>query len=518
MRFGFCGGSYQSQTPLVDAELSINFYAELAESQGARTQYSLLPTPGLALYCNLPAGNGANGGVRGSLPVSGRTFKVAGTHLYEILNGGAVVDYGGFGGNNNMVNDGLPATMVAGGTASGKYPGQLLIASGGTLTAFNLATNVFVAITSAPAQVLMVAYLDGFFVALQATNDFQVSAVLDCTNWPGLSISQVSVYTDQLQAIITTNRLLWVFGAARAVSYYTSGLPQFPFSVNSTGFLEVGIQAQYSVARVALAASTTIMWMGADDRGANVVFAANGYVPTRVSNHAFEYWMSQRTTADAVGFATQELGHNFYWLWFPTANATWRLDADLGQWHQMASIVGGRPNQAHLARCHQYNFGQHLVGDRNSGNVYAMGQQFYSEMTGVGIATPIIRTRIGPTVSAESSQNPIPINEFQVDFETGLGPQPPFQLLNAQGRPRAPLATLNYSEDFGKTWGPDRILPCGQAGKFLTEAIDRRLGVWRSFTPKLTVSDPIPWRIADAYINPTQDSSPRYAKQILKVS
>jgi hypothetical protein len=518
LRFGFCGGSYQSQTPLADAELSINFYPEQIESPNARTAWAQLPTPGLSL---LGTPGGGLPSERGFCTVSGRTFSVAGTHLLEWTSNG-ITDYGGNPGtpNNNILDDGLPAVMVAGGTAAGSYPGQLLIASGGTLTVFILPTNAFAAIAGAPANVLMVEFVDGFFIALTAGNTWQVSNPEDCTTWPGISISQVSVFSDQLLAILETNRLLWVFGVKRAVAYYNAGLPIFPFAVVNGGFMEVGILAQFSVARVAAAAGTTVMWLGGDDRGARIVFAANGFTPQRVSDHAFEYFMSkQASVSDAIGFATQELGHNFYWLYFPTANATWRLDVDLGKWHQMSSLVKGLPG-AHLARCHTYNesLGGHLVGDRTSGNVYVMSNQFLSENTGPGVFTPIIRTRIGPTVSGESSWNPIPINEFQVDFETGLGPQPPLQLLNPQGLPRDPVAMFSYSEDFGKTFGPERMIPCGQAGNFKVAAIDRRLGSWQSFTPKVTVSDPIPWRIVDAYINPTQDQQERLSRRYARMT
>jgi hypothetical protein len=508
MRFGFVGGIYQPQSPLADAELSINFYPEQVESQNGRTAWALYPTAGLSLFVTLPAGI-----PRGFCTVSGRTFVVGGTTLYEVNGANQIIGTYGPGANNNIVNDGLPVTMIGGGTAGGIYPGQLAIASGGSLTVFLLASNAFAAITLAPTNILMMDYLDGFFVVLQSTNDFQISNPEDATTWTGLSISQVSVFSDQLLAIIASNRLLWVFGAKRAVCYYNAGLPIFPFAVANGGFLEVGIVAQFSAARVTLAAGTTICWLGGDERGSNIVYMANGFTPTRVSDHGFEYWMSQQASVtDAVGFATQELGHNFYWLYFPTANATWRLDVDLGKWHRMSSLVNKKPG-AHLARCHTFNFGLHLVGDRNSGNVYSMSAQYYSEMIGPGVSNPIIRTRIGPTVSNETSHNPIPINEFQVDFEMGLGPEPPLTLLNQLGQPRDPLAVFNYSENFGKTWTPDRFIPCGQAGNFKKAAIDRRLGSWESFTPKVTVSDPIPWRIVDAYINGTQDSQQRLARK-----
>jgi hypothetical protein len=502
----------------VSAEELINWYVEQAESPNSRTAFSLLPTPGLSLFANLSLAAGVQlPSVRCLEIFNGRTFAVAGTHLFEIGGNGTVIDYGGFGGNNFIADDGLPATMVAGGTVGGSYPSQILIASGGSITVFSMVSNTFQVLATPPTQVLMVEFLDGFFIALSSGNTWSVSNPEDATTWAGLAVSQVSVFSDQLLSLIASNRLLFVFGAKRAVAYYNSGAPLFPFDVVSGGFMEVGVVAQYSPKRVATKAGTTVLWLGGDERGANgVVYAANGFVPQRVSDHALEYWLTQQATiADAVGMARQDEGHNFYDLWFPSANATWTLDVDLGWWHRRSSVVGGR-QQAHLSRSHCFAFGQHLVGDRNSGNVYAMNALNLSDQTGVGVFTPIIRTRIGPTIENEGGQIPVPINEFQVDFEMGMGPQPP--LVDAFGNPRDPLAMFSYSEDFGKTWTPERMIPCGQAGQFSSVAIDRRLGSWRSWTPKVTVSDPIAWRVTDAYVNGTQNQQQRYAKRVAAMS
>lgn len=513
MRFGFVGPAYASESPLADVEALVNFYVEQMESPNSRTPFALYRTPGVNLFVNLSM---TAPSVRGIYTVSGRTFSVAGTHLYEITSLGTRMDYGGNPGtpNNNIVDDGLPAIMVAGGTASGLYPGQLLIASGGALTVFNLATDAFVAITTPPVNILMIDFIDGFFIALSSGNSWSVSNPEDCTTWSGLAVSQVSVFSDQLLSLIASNRLLWVFGARRAVAYYLSGAPLFPFDVVSGGFMEVGILAQYSVVRVATKAGTTVMWLGGDERGANVVFAANGFIPQRVSDHGLEFWMSkQANTSDAVGYSMQDQGHNFYVLWFPTANATWVLDADLGFWHQRSSLLKGVAG-AHLGRCHTYNFGTHLIGDRASGNVYSLDIRYLNENTGPGKIAPIIRTRIGPTISEESAW--MFFNEFQVDFETGLGPIPP--LLDPNGAPRDPYAMFSYSKDFGKTWSSEHQIPCGQGGQFRTRAVDRRLGKARNWTPKVSVSDPIAWSIVDAYVNGTQEHQQRLVKSFAKIT
>lgn len=507
MRFGFVGPSYQSPSPLADAESLINWRVQKVESANARVPYILLPTSGLVVFANL--GNVPS--VRCLYPISGRLFAVAGTHLFEIAANGAVTDYGA-GANNNIVDDGLPATMTSAGTVGGGYPSQLLIASGGTITVFSLVSNSFQPLTTPPAQVLLVDFLDGFFIALSAGNTWSVSNPEDATTWPGISVSQVAVFSDQLLGMIASNRLLWIFGARRAVAYYTSGAPLFPFDVANGGFMEIGLAAQFSPTRVATRSGTTIMWIGGDERGqSGTVYAANGFIPVRVSDSAVEYWMSQQSTiADAVGMGRSEEGQNFYDLWFPSANVMWTLDVDLGFWHRRTSLVRAF-QAAHLGRCHAAAFGLHLCGDRNSGNLYQMSTNFFTDN-----GSPIIRTRIGPTISDEGGSLTVPINDFQVDFETGMGPQPP--LKDAIGNPRDPLAMFSYSEDCGKTWTPERQIPCGQAGKFKHVARDSRLGSWRSWTPKVTVSDPILWRIADAYVNGTEDSRERYSKSIARVT
>ncbi len=515
MRFGFVGPNYQSPSSLADAEVLINWRPQQIESPNSRTQYALLRTAGLSLFANLSAVAGVKfPSIRGLETFQGRTFAVAGTHLLEITPA-SVTDYGGLGGNNYITDDGLPATMVCGGTIGGSYPSQILIASGGTISVFSMVSNTFQALTTPPTNVLMVEFLDGFFIALSAGNTWSVSNPEDATTWPGLSVSQVSVFSDQLLSMIASNRLLWVFGATRAVGYYNSGAALFPFDVASGAFMEVGIATQYSPRRVTTKSGTTVLWLGGDQRGGGVVWAANGFIPQRVSDSALEYWLSRNTFSDAVGMARQEEGQNFYDLWFPTANATWTLDVDMGWWHQRSSMVSGI-SQAHLQRCHTYNFGQHLVGDRNSGNVYALSSIYLSDNVATGTFNPIIRTRIGPTISVEGGSVTVPINEFQVDFETGLGPIPP--LTDGFGNPRDPLAMFSYSDDFGKTWTPERMIPCGQAGNFKLAAVDRRLGSWRSFTPKVTVSDPIRWTIADAYVNGTQDSQERWAKRMARMT
>src|SRR5437870_1332571 len=110
MRFGFVGPSYKAPSPLVSAEELINFYLEKSGVENARSPLALIGTPGLSLFQKLGAGLPS---VRGLETFSGRTFAVAGTHLFELTAAG-ITDYGANPptANNNIVDDGLPVTMV----------------------------------------------------------------------------------------------------------------------------------------------------------------------------------------------------------------------------------------------------------------------------------------------------------------------------------------------------------------------------------------------------------------------
>ena len=105
-------------------------HSRLISSPNSRKKFALLPTPGLKFFANLGQ---FNDGVRGSYTTQGRVFKVAGTHLFELFANGGVMDYGAAGGNNNMIDDGLTVTMVAGGTVGGGGDGGGGVVGGGAV-------------------------------------------------------------------------------------------------------------------------------------------------------------------------------------------------------------------------------------------------------------------------------------------------------------------------------------------------------------------------------------------------
>jgi hypothetical protein len=71
---------------------------------------------------------------------------------------------------------------------------------------------------------------------------------------------------------------------------------------------------------------------------------------------------------------------------------------------------------------------------------------------------------------------------------------------------RSPLAFLRWSDDAGHTWSNYYPLPIGKAGEYRTRVIWRRLGRSRSRVYEVTCSDPVVFRVVDAYL----EASPNY--------
>ncbi len=164
--------------------------------------------------------------------------------------------------------------------------------------------------------------------------------------------------------------------------------------------------------------------------------------------------------------------------------------------------------QAALPICHTFNFGKHLVGDRQSGKTYQMSSPVqagggWNFVTDAGV--PIRRLRRAPHINVEHQWQRY--NALEIYLETGLGPEPP--LLDGAGAARGPQLSLRCSRDGGHTWGTTRMKDCGKAGQYSQRAVFRRLGRARDMVFEVSCSDPVPWRFIDAYVNPKTQPSPR---------
>jgi hypothetical protein len=472
-KFGFVGPSYTAKSNVVANEECINFFAETIETPGAQTQRSYFGTPGLGVFTSLP-----DSPERGQCWTGSRWFAVGGSTLFEVYADGTQDVRGDVG------NDGQAVSIVASNV-------QLLIISAGRAFCFTLATNTLTEVTSLLAGVpKQCDYSDGYFiVCFEDSNKFQMSDILDGTVWPGIQVNAVSVFAENIVGIIVSHRELWVFGSQHIQPYQDTGSDEV-FDVIPGSLIDAGLLATFGRNLV----DNTIFWISEDTRGGRQAWRANGYTPQRISTHAVETALSSYPLASVqnmVSYAYQDGGHLFWVLYIPSTDCTWVYDVAEGlwakraEWHQDTATWG-----PHRSWNHSYAFGQHIVGDWQTGNLYVMSMDLFDDS---GLA--IRRVRRSPTLVNEMDW--IFHSRMIVDFATGVD-QP--QLVDGDGNPRPPQAMLRWSDDRGSTWSNEYVRDCGFAGEFKTRVQWLRLGRSRYRVYELSVTDPIPWVIVDSYI------------------
>lgn len=538
-RFGLCGGAYTSQSVNADAQSCVNLYQETDESGQGKSAVMLYHTPGLKSFAQLPGmssvptifycevatgkrcfavgetqggasgggflGFGADGfGVSfGGIAIGSTLPITAGQVLFEIFASGQVINRGMLGGLGRQaslaVNNG----------------NQLLIASGGMLFLFDLKTNLLTVIDTTSGSALqgpvaLVGFVDSFFVALLSDSQkVQFSSPLDGTQWDPLDIFQVSVYPDNVLSMAVDHREIGLLGPKASVVYVNTGDALNPFQPASGGFIEQGTCLLSPPVKL----DNSTFWLGGSERGNLVAFRANGYTPTRISTHAMETaWQGYPNVSDVESYSYEDQGHAFWVIRFPSGNATWVYDVAENSWHQRKSTDPRGQQGMHRSRCHAFAFGKHLVGDWATGKIYEMSIKFLDDD-----GLTITRQRAAPHISNENQW--MYFNEMILDIETGLGAQT--QLLDGEGQPREAMVLFDWSDDGGHSWSSQHPLGLGMPGEYRKRVRLQRMGRSRDRIPRFTISDPIPVRIIDGYIEASPGykiPSPRLAKQLSQIS
>ena len=94
-------------------------------------------------------------------------------------------------------------------------------------------------------------------------------------------------------------------------------------------------------------------------------------------------------------------------------------------------------------------------------------------------------------------------SKFQLDLEAGLG-DAVGRLSDAgvqESNSLDPPIMLQWSDDGGHTWSNEEWVTAGRLGQYKHRAIWRRLGRSRTRTWRVVMSEPVPWRLLDAYVD-----------------
>lgn len=439
----------------------MNLYPEMNDlgTGKEREVASLIGTPGLRLLVTL-----GTSPVRGLHTASnGELYAVAGAKLYQISSAWVATELGTLSTSSGAVSiadNGLHVIVVDG-------------AYGYTWT---MASDTFAAISDPDfLGADTVTYQDGYFILNRPdTGQFYLSE-LNAITFDALDIATAEAKPDTLVGVISSNLNVYLFGTQTTEVYYNSGDADFPFSRIQGAVIDVGCAAAHSIAKV----QGSLYWIGQDAGGRGIVYRTEGYQAKRISTPAIESvirGVSTTDLADARAWTYQQGGHQFYCLNLPGVDATWCFDASTGLWHER-TYRGSWGQERHRADCHTVAHGENVVGDYETGALYALDPDTYTDNS-----TAIVRQRTAPHITKELRR--VAHLWFELDMEAGVG-------LSGSGQGTDPVAVLEWSDDGGHTWSNEHEADIGAIGEYKARVRWRRLGSARQRTYRVTISDPV---------------------------
>lgn len=474
--FGFVGGAYQAASLTQSASECINWYPEIDQSkpEGSRGVVALYPTPGLdPLIESFPEAE-----VRGFHVVPGgdTMLAVVGGQLYSI--------------DTNWTPTLIGALATSVGQVSITDNGQAAYLTDGPnryYYVYSTGTFAMVSGTDGPftgADVCDV--VDNFIIYNNPGTSQWGCTDVSSVDSGALNLGQKIGYPDDIIALAVDHRQVLLLGEKYSERWTDVGTFPFPFAVIPGSSLQHGLEARFSLARF----GEGMVFLSKDSRGNStvVMWGAALPAPQRISTYAIENAIQGYSdAADAIGYTYTQSGHEFYVLTFPTSDVTWVYDLSTGFWHRRA---WRDPNTGiyhrHRSNCAAAFNGDVVVGDFENGKIYRLSQSVYTDD---GDPLPCVRRARHLTSDLKRQF----FHDLQIQFQPGVGLQ--------SGQGDDPSCILRWSDDGGFTFGNDRTLKIGKAGKYKHRAIKRRLGWARDRIYEVVVTDPVYRVVVSANLN-----------------
>lgn len=466
----FAVNSYKARSGLMSSERMLNMYAEFNPSESP-FQVSLYGTPGVQIWTTLDNYS----------PIYG--MQIMGENLYVVC-----------GVSVYKIDSTKTATLIG---TIGTIPSRVMMTENGTQvtiltengTAYYATTSTVTQITDSDYQLAnSVTTLDGYTAFTQKdSTQFFISALRDTSSYSALDFASAEAESDNLVTILSYNRQLVLMGTRSIEVWYDSGNPTFPFERVDGVLVKIGIIGKYA----AISDLTGVYWQGSD----KIIYAASNYTPQRISTHAVEKAIQSYEVIDDAffGIYTDE-GHKFLCITYPTEGKTWIYDITTRLWHERMSLNPiTRQQQAWLPNNYANFFGKNLVGDSNTGTIYELDLDTYTEN-----GTPIISQMISATQFTNFDRNTF--DRFTLMMETGVG-------IDGTGQGVTPKIMLDWSVDGGKNWTNEAWMDIGEIGLYETEVFWTQLGFGRSLILRASISDPVKRAIVGAYLNTTEGAS-----------
>lgn len=449
MRLPLSVQSWDGKSREFTAEKLVNYYVEVGPAS-AKSPALLLNRPMLSNWLSI-----GSGPIRGWILMGGDLYVVGGSEVHKITSGQAT-------------------TLL--GTITGSGP--VSIAENGSEVAIVSDKSCWVATSSDLTKVTSsgfpgastVVFLDTFGVFTEPDSGrYFISGQLDFSSFDPLDNATAEGDPDDLVAVATNHRWLWLFGEKTIQVHYNTGGEDFPYELLQDIIIERGLGARFSVAHE----DNTLFFVGND----KLVYQFVDFTPKIISTPALATKIAAFSEADvaaAVGQFMDIESHKFYILSFPTATVVY--DITTGLWADWETSGGVWTGQMVIKA-----FGKTLVGDRVSGQIYQASPDVYTDA-----GTDVISIVRYPPVFSDRER--VPISSIECELDSGEGPN--------EGE-----VTMRLSKD-GRNWGIPRTKSFGKIGEFKSRAIFRKPGLLdRQLHVEFAISSHVPRRITGGWIN-----------------
>ena len=248
---------------------------------------------------------------------------------------------------------------------------------------------------------------DGYFIVSSVgTQDWYINATSgDASSWDALDYESASGDPDVILSIISDHREVVLFGEVSTEVYFNSGAADFPFERIHGSFMEKGLGAKGSPAKL-----DNSVYFLADDF--TVRFIAE-YNPVIISPPALNQIIAGYSKkSDAIGYSYYNKGNAFYVLVFPSEDVTWVYNAATKHWHQWSSGIN---NERHRSNCYTFFKGRHFMGDFENGKIYELKDDVYTDD-----GETIKRVRVAPPVFGQNRER-LFFNRLEIEYKAGVG-------------------------------------------------------------------------------------------------
>lgn len=489
MRIPFLIGQYKGRSGAINVSECINLFAESDVTGGDGFAY--IGTPGLKQWCDTGTGRG----IRGMHVGIGTLYVVSGDKFFSIDTSGTATEIATIGTSTGTVTikDNTKQICIIDGTSGYIYtPSTSEFKEIGD-TAFNNADSL--------------TYQDGYFIAnIPDSRQFQISNLYDGLKWDGIDYATKEGYPDNVVSTISVHRYLFILGEETSEVWSNTGSGTFPFQRINGANMEYGCAAVNSPAVL----DNTLYWL----TNTRQIARATGSAPQIISTQQIDYQIAQYSVVDdAIGYSMTFEGHPWYRLSFKGANKTWAYDAKNNLWHSLSSWDETNPSiqGRHRGAAYAYYDDRHLIGDYANGIIYETLSTYYTDFD-----RPIQSVGIGRIIHQDRRE--LAFNRFELEFETGIGAEYDY-LVDEAGRyifgadgtymsgasatQPDPLATIDWTDNGGKTWSNPRVVSLQTRGNYDRVKPLDSLGSSRDRAFRIRISDPVKRVLVAAYADIT---------------